>query len=687
MATALLTAPPLAAQGTDRELLAKMVRSPDPDARMAARTAASVLGAPAIATLADLMVDANREAAITAGHALDRIVHSAGRAGSEASRPAVIAELVKLLASDRPAAVRREAVHLLAFIGGDESAEAVAPLLKETDAVLREAARLSLERVPGEASLRALTAAAADAPDVEKGMLIHALGKKGAAGIPAIQSHLASKSGEVRLAALETLARLGTTEASAPLLDELGRASDAESARLFDEVLRLADNVKAKDAALSKSLHTQALEKASLDSQREHAFGALVASGDESALPLISRGLTDNASRVRRVAAQRLAELGGASVVPAMVRLYDDARGPQKALLLRAISGRDAEAARPHLERAAREGSGELRITALDLLGKMDEPRMEAEYLRAAESGPEWLRQSGLRGYLAVAKGKVSTGAKDDALKMFEKVLGIAQEPELRLEALRGVLAVGDARSIPTVEALSKDPQLGQEATRGLVELAVALGKSGDRDGAGKRLLAVALGDYPRELKTRAIDSLRSLGLDPQKETHAQGFVVNWWVVTPLPNGDGKGLERKDFPEDLVTVDREQRVGERKFRWQRTTELSLDGKVDLLSLFRRTENVVTYAYAELDAAQARDVVLKFGSNDGLALWLNGEKLFMKNSVRELKIDEDSVHGKLVAGKNKLLVKVSQKDGDWGFALRLVESDGKPIDVGGMVEKR
>ncbi|MGQ9651455.1 MAG: HEAT repeat domain-containing protein [Phycisphaerae bacterium] len=74
-----------------------------------------------------------------------------------------MAELLTLCESEQPAAVRREVLWMLSEIAGDEAVGAIAPLFANAD--LREDARMSLERLPGEKSLAALKEALKSAPE------------------------------------------------------------------------------------------------------------------------------------------------------------------------------------------------------------------------------------------------------------------------------------------------------------------------------------------------------------------------------------------------------------------------------------------------------------------------------------------------------------------------------------------
>jgi HEAT repeat protein len=137
------------------ELIAK-IKSQDEKVRTRAWLGAGQVGAAAVKPLAETMTDANREVALAAKRALAQIVHDAGRPGANQQEKAVMAELPLLLGDERPAAVRREVLWLISEIGGDESVDAVAALLTNTE--LREDARCVLQRIPGDKSLAALRA-------------------------------------------------------------------------------------------------------------------------------------------------------------------------------------------------------------------------------------------------------------------------------------------------------------------------------------------------------------------------------------------------------------------------------------------------------------------------------------------------------------------------------------------------
>ncbi len=85
------------------------------------------------------------------------------RCGVQPERSAVVRELLGLLGNSQPVALRRDILWLLSEIGGGESVESIAVLLKHD--ALREDARMVLERIPGEESLASLRNALGSVPD------------------------------------------------------------------------------------------------------------------------------------------------------------------------------------------------------------------------------------------------------------------------------------------------------------------------------------------------------------------------------------------------------------------------------------------------------------------------------------------------------------------------------------------
>ncbi|HVR75522.1 MAG TPA: hypothetical protein VMT52_14395 [Planctomycetota bacterium] len=678
------------AEGDEKvDALLSKVASADKDVRFEARAAAAALGAPAVRPLVRVLSEGppgvaderlRREAEITARAALELAVHHAGRPGADSERDLVAAELARALDDGPPTAVKRELLHLVAFLAGDASVSAVAKHLGDADRHVRETARLALERIPGTAAAAALVAGIQSRPEEERADLVFSVGKKGDPSLEPFLSGVAGKGGgNAALAALEALARIGAAGSESAFEASLAKTGAPGRAAVFREYLRLADNLAAagKGDAAAK-IYRKALVEAPLDHQRERALFQLAskAPGDAAAgMEVVITGLADPAERVRALALARIDELQGPEVLSRLTNAYPEAGPELRASLLRAIASKSPEAARPLLEGARDSSHEELKVTALDIEGKLEDPALEPLYLKLAGDGSPGIRPVAMKGYLLLARRQVR-----HAFEMYGRALETATEDEDRAAALRGLISLGEPEALETLAGLFKDPLLGADAARGSVDLAARLGASGNVDEAEKRLRTILVGDFPREVRNEALAELRALDRDPQRSARSQGFLVDWWLVGPMESRGGSGLEREYFPERVIHLVHEQRIGPRRFRWQPYREISLDGVIDLIPVFRRSDNRIAYAYTEIDEPAPKDVLFKIGSDDGVALWLNGERIHLLDRTRPLKKDEDSVKASLAAGKNRVLLKVSNDSGTWEFACRITDLDGKPLEV-------
>ncbi len=159
------------------DVLIKNIQSTEDAVRAAARDGAGPVGAQAVLPLAKLAADGELETARAARGAIRNIVYHAGRPGADSEAKAVAAELLKLLGDSQPVQLRRDVLWMTWQIAGEEAVAPVAALL--TNADLREDARMTLERLPGEKATAALQAALTAAADADKPALAHSLGVRG----------------------------------------------------------------------------------------------------------------------------------------------------------------------------------------------------------------------------------------------------------------------------------------------------------------------------------------------------------------------------------------------------------------------------------------------------------------------------------------------------------------------------
>lgn len=155
-----------------------------------------------------------------------------------------------------------------------------------------------------------------------------------------------------------------------------------------------------------------------------------------------------------------------------------------------------------------------------------------------------------------------------------------------------------------------------------------------------------------------------------------QGVVARWHVLGPFTAAPGARATLEmptPLEDDLATsgfaVDLARPVGrgDVTLAWRAATA-GKRGLVDLGRLLGEVEFAVAYGYAEVESVHARDALLKCGSDDGIKIWLNGEVVHAHEVGRAYLPGSDEVAVRLRAGVNRLLVKVVNYTGGWGFGV-------------------
>ena len=154
--------------------------------------------------------------------------------------------------------------------------------------------------------------------------------------------------------------------------------------------------------------------------------------------------------------------------------------------------------------------------------------------------------------------------------------------------------------------------------------------------------------------------------------------IRNWQVVGPFPNPQGKGFRKEFPPEKGVDPKGEYPVGRGEVvRWK-PARGSTSGFVHLNPLFEQQTAACAYAVIYVKSPTARKAVIWAGSNDGCKIWLNGRQVYSVLRMRKPKLGQDRVEVQLQAGWNEVLLKVPQRQGQWGFYFDLRTPDGQPM---------
>lgn len=158
------------------------------------------------------------------------------------------------------------------------------------------------------------------------------------------------------------------------------------------------------------------------------------------------------------------------------------------------------------------------------------------------------------------------------------------------------------------------------------------------------------------------------------------GFVTDWSLVGPFPGNIYDGFKETNINEPDIDLTATYSVGEDTTGWRSATTPATAGMIDLLAEYGDLSDVSAYGFAEIVSDEAVDAVARMGSDDGVRLWINGELVHEHNVQRSAVLDNDQVPVMLKAGKNALLIQVTQGPGAWKFCLRLTRRNGTPVPI-------
>jgi hypothetical protein len=153
-----------------------------------------------------------------------------------------------------------------------------------------------------------------------------------------------------------------------------------------------------------------------------------------------------------------------------------------------------------------------------------------------------------------------------------------------------------------------------------------------------------------------------------------------WVVAGPFPAAE-RAAHRTTFgPETHLEPEVAFQAGARQVRWTPPTAgPPPEGPgLDFTSQYGTVQCAAAFAFTRLRSERAQDVEFRFGSDDTLRVWLNGEVLYDLETYRAAHPDQEIVPAQLEAGANTLLVKVGQEVGYWQFYARVTGPGDTPL---------
>ncbi len=558
----------------------------------------------------------------------------------------------------------------------------------------------------------------------------------GPAGIEKLAPLLTSSDGNVRRGAIRTVREIAF-DATRPGADENRIAASAAIIKLIKTHPDLPDRTRLQlyqdlavlspDADSLAGLpvsagdvmfFTRAVEKGQamdayldeLEAQRaEEGSGAvigkyrsLLASGKPQIRAAALRALTDMGAKdlfleylacldsdnlsLRQIGQAALVEMQEPATSARLQGAWDKASPPVRGGILRVLFRRRDPEALALLHWAARKGSLTERVVALELLGGLSiedvtpllqqtlaetDPQIQA----AAGAALTQLADRALSDASKQAKViPAATAAQARALlhPVLERCKG---NTELRL-AMRVLERCADADSLALARPLLANKVTREEAAR----VCVAAAKTLEAKHQAKRTLnEIYKLSQSRSTRRSAIDGLETLGVSTGGYARRAGFLNEWYLIGGFQKTSKETLGQHPFgtkgPDPRQPFDRKGKP----IAWKSRKTKDPDGIYDLRFL-KPSINTAAYAFTTIDWPRTEPLLIKAGSDDSIAIWVNGKLVHDHYIPRGVTPDSDKVPVTFQKGTNRILVKIGQGSGGWGFCIRLATQDGKPIDL-------
>jgi tetratricopeptide (TPR) repeat protein/TolB-like protein len=150
---------------------------------------------------------------------------------------------------------------------------------------------------------------------------------------------------------------------------------------------------------------------------------------------------------------------------------------------------------------------------------------------------------------------------------------------------------------------------------------------------------------------------------------------TDWMVLGPFAANEFSGFEHQFPPEKEIKLDANYQGAKSEIKWRGADDAHYDGYMNLQTVFDYSYWTVGYALTYAFCPEERKVQIRVGTDETFKLWLNDGLISQRYYHDDAAVDRDIATVILHPGYNKLLLKVTNTDLDWGFYFRITDEGG------------
>lgn len=619
----------------------------------------------------------------------------------KAENAKAIAIYQHLSGPDYPSAIRAGALRGLVQLQTGQAEKLIVAALQDQDPVLMTAAITLVREVRDTAVMEKILAGANTLPADQQ---VRMLGAIAAGGNPAGRNYalkaLTSESAEVRNAAMAALQVVGNADCVEPLAQTAARASDRSEQDLARYTLDVLS-----DENVNQTIMTMLQRPAATDADKAVCRELIRTAGQRqirAAMGSLLSLVRSDDNRIRQEAVRALQLIAGPDDLSALVALlvekpdnaiqglvvsvagkqtpgqgtakvlteaFDKTQDKNAKMALLAAIGRIGDSQTvDFLRKQAAASDVEIAQAAFRAMTDWPGSDFAKEMKQVAEtSQDEKTKVIAFRSYLRML-GKDSTRSTEQVVEEIANAMTLINRSAEQKQVLSALSAYGSEKALNVAITAMENPELKAEAEVAVVSICSKIG-SGLTSLKAKTALQ-------KIMDTSANNSLREQARRIYRELDKKaGYILEWEISGPY-------MEPQKTADDLYDIKFVPETQTGSVTWKPMPKSDNPDQFWLVNIGKLLSgnNRVAYLRTNLVSEAPIDAVFEVGSDDGVLIWLDGKLIHTKREVRSVTPASDKVNVSLKKGDNPVLVKVVQGSGEWGFCLRVVTPDGKPVNI-------